>query len=79
MLLRVGVPEAVDRAGERGGPRASDRFEREGPVFQERIAAAFEAIAAAEPERVVVVDAEGSVEEVHARVVEGLGLEASGK
>lgn len=69
VLLRVGVGEAVGRAEERGGPRASDRFEREGPVFQERIAAAFEAIAAAEPERVVVVEAEGSVEDVHARVM----------
>ncbi len=73
VLLRVGVGEAVDRADERGGPRASDRFEREGPVFQERIAAAFDAIAAAEPERVAVVDAEGSVEDVHARVLEAVG------
>lgn len=73
VLLRVDVPSAVDRTEGRGGPRASDRFEREGPVFQERIAAAFERIAAAEPDRVVVVDAGGSVAEVHARVMAAVG------
>lgn len=73
ILLRVDVGRAVDRAEGRGGPRASDRFEREGPVFQERIAAAFDRIATAEPERVVVVDAAGSVEEVHARVLTAVG------
>jgi len=73
VLLRVEVARAVDRTEGRGGPRASDRFEREGPVFQERIAKSFERIAAAEPARVVVVDAAGTVEEVHARVMEALG------
>lgn len=79
VLLRVDVTSAVDRAEGRGGPRASDRFEREGPVFQERIAAAFERIAAAAPERVVVVDAIGSIEEVHARIAARLGLEQMGE
>lgn len=73
ILLRVDVASAVGRAEGRGGPRASDRFEREGPVFQERIAAAFERIATREPERVVAVDAVGSVEEVHARVMAAVG------
>ena len=69
VLLRVDVASAVGRTEGRTGPRLSDRFEREGPVFQEGIAAAFDAIAAAEPQRVAVVDAAGSVEEVHARVM----------
>jgi len=74
VLLRVDVGSAVERAAGRGGPRASDRFEREGPVFQERIAAAFERIAVAEPDRIAVVDATGSVEQVHARVRAAVGL-----
>ena len=74
VLLRVDVGSAVERAAGRGGPRASDRFEREGPVFQERIAAAFERIAAVEPDRIAVVDATGSVEQVHARVRAAVGL-----
>ena len=75
VLLRVDVGSAVDRTTERGGAegRASDRFEREGPVFQERIAEAFDRIAAAEPARVAVVDAVGTVEEVHARVMGAVG------
>lgn len=75
VLLRVDVGRAVGRTEDRGGEgaRASDRFEREGPVFQERIAAAFDAIAAAEPQRIAVVDAAGTVEEVHSRVLEAVG------
>ena len=72
ILLRVPVGAAVSRTEDREGPRTSDRFEREGPVFQERIAAAFDAIAEAEPARVVAVDAVGTVEEVHARVMDAL-------
>jgi len=72
VLLRVDVRRAVDRTEVRGGPRTSDRFEREGPVFQERIAATFDAIASEEPGRVVAVDAIGSVEEVHARILTAL-------
>ncbi len=75
VLLRIALDDAAGRAEDRGGPRASDRFEREGVGFHERIAAAFDAIAAAEPERVAVVDGEGSVQEVHARVVAALALE----
>jgi len=73
VLLGVAVGEAVDRAEGRGGPRASDRFERQGPVFQERVAEAFARIAASQPERIAIVDAAGSVEEVHARVMAAVG------
>lgn len=76
ILLRADVGSAVDRTVERGDTevaRTSDRFEREGPVFQERIAAAFDRIASEEPDRVAVVDAAGSIEEVHERVMEAVG------
>lgn len=74
VLLRVDVGSAVGRTEERGEPRARDRFEREGPAFQQRIATAFDRIAAAEPDRVAVVDAVGSVERVHSRVRAAVGL-----
>ena len=78
LLLRVSAEWAAARTAHRRGteppaPRP-DRFEREGLEFQERIAAAFGRIAETEPERVAVVDAEASVDEVHARVVEALRL-----
>ncbi|MEO7197411.1 MAG: dTMP kinase [Solirubrobacterales bacterium] len=69
ILLRLAVGQALERTEDRGGPRASDRFEREGPVFQEQIDAAFLRIADANPERIAVVDAAGSVEQVHTRVL----------
>ncbi|HWO48328.1 MAG TPA: dTMP kinase [Solirubrobacterales bacterium] len=75
ILLRLDTETAVERARERCESPISDRFEAEGDRFQDRIAAEFDRIAAAEPERFVVVDAAGSVDEVHARVLEALGLE----
>jgi dTMP kinase len=78
VLLRVSPDRAQTRTWERKEAELTDlepdRFEREGLAFQERVAAAFEELAEANPARFVVVDAEGSVEEVHARVREALGL-----
>jgi dTMP kinase len=74
ILLRVDTGVAVERAEGRCESPISDRFESEGASFQDRIAASFERIAAAEPQRVAVVDAAGTVEEVHGRIVEALGL-----
>jgi len=75
ILLRLDTETAVERARERCESPISDRFEAEGDRFQDRIAAEFDRIAAAEPERFVVVDAAGSVDEVHVQVLEALGLE----
>ena len=76
VYLRLDPARALERAGGRVGAAGSeDRFEREGVGFQAEIAAAFERIAEADPERFVAVDAEGSVEEVHGRVLAALGVE----
>jgi dTMP kinase len=74
VLLRADTATAAGRARGRHGSPSSDRFESEGSGFKDRIAAAFERIAAAEPDRIVIVDAVGTVEEVHGRVLEELGL-----
>lgn len=74
VLLRADTATAVERARDRCDSPISDRFESEGAGFQDRIAAAFDRIAAAEPDRIVVVDADGTVEEVHARVREALEI-----
>ncbi|MGZ5336692.1 MAG: dTMP kinase [Solirubrobacterales bacterium] len=63
LLLWVDPERAFKRA------KGRDRFETEGLAFQQRVAAGYEAIAAAEPERVRVVDASGSIDEVHGRVM----------
>ena len=73
VLLRLGSRTAGERGEGRGGWGA-DRFEREGDGFQDAIASAFEALAAAEPERFLLVDAGADPSTVHTNVVAGLGL-----
>ncbi len=46
------------------------RFEAQNDAFFERVYAAYQAIAAREPVRVVVIDGEASIEAIHRRIVE---------
>jgi dTMP kinase len=55
-----------------GRAKGEDRFEAEGLELQRAVAEAYEEIAQIASDRVVVIDAEGSVEEVHARVMEAV-------
>ncbi|MGE5281173.1 MAG: dTMP kinase [Chloroflexota bacterium] len=66
VLLRVDPEVGLGRAD--GG----DRFESEGLELQRAVAEAYEEIAKVASDRVVVVDGAGSVEEVHARVMEAV-------
>lgn len=63
LLLRVEPAKGLGRA------QSDDRFEAEGLRFQERVAEAYDEIARREPHRVVVIDGDGSPEEVHSRVM----------
>ncbi|MEO7836425.1 MAG: dTMP kinase [Acidimicrobiales bacterium] len=49
-------------------PSSPDRFEAEGREFHERVAAGFSALAAGDPVRWRIVDGDGGVDEVAARV-----------
>ncbi len=64
ILLQIDPDKALDRAD------GNDRIEAEGLEFQRKVAEAYEEIAIVASDRVVVLDAAGSVEEVHARVLE---------
>jgi dTMP kinase len=64
IYLRIDPEAGLARAA------GDDRFESEGLELQRAVAEAYEEIAVIASDRVVVVDAEGSVEEVHARVME---------
>lgn len=66
LLLRVDPEVGLGRSG------GEDRFEGEGLDLQRAVAAAYEEIASIASDRVVVVDGEGSVEDVHARVMEAV-------
>ena len=55
---------SAETAARRMGKRELDRFEREGDAFHQRVAAGFAAMAAAENERWVVIDADRPADEV---------------
>ena len=75
VLLRIDPEGAESRGQQRlaeGGADGIDRFERQGIEFQRLVAAAYDDLASRHPERIAVVDAEGGVAEVHARVTEAV-------
>jgi dTMP kinase len=64
VLLRIDPGDAFYRQAE-----IDDRFESEGLEFQQRVAGAYDDLAARHPERIAVIDAQGSPQEVHDRVM----------
>ncbi len=69
VLLTVAVDTADDRLGDQ-----RDRMESEDSDFATRVVEGFTALAEADPDRWVVVDGAGSIEEVAARVAKAVGL-----
>jgi dTMP kinase len=72
VLIRLDPEIAASRGqqplGSAGGDGA-DRFEERGLEFQREVAAAYDELAARHPDRIAVVEATGSEEEVHAEVL----------
>jgi dTMP kinase len=66
LLLRIDPEAGLGRA------EGADRFESEGVELQRAVAAAYEEIAVIASDRVVALDATGSVEEVHERVLDAV-------
>lgn len=77
ILMDSDAAASVDRARRRnqartgGGNKEADenRFEHESRAFFERVRNAYLAIAAREPQRVVVVDARGTADQTHAQIL----------
>ncbi|MCB0978610.1 MAG: dTMP kinase [Acidimicrobiales bacterium] len=76
VLLEVPEEIAAERLAAAGKP---DRMEAAGDEFHRRVAEGYRLQAAADPERWVVVDGSGSVEEVAARVVEAIEARGMGR
>lgn len=76
IVLDLPVAKGLARRAAAG---AASRFERKGEAFHERVREGFRSLAAAEPERIVLVDADRPVDEVAAEIeallVTRLGLE----
>jgi dTMP kinase len=66
LLLRIDPEVGLGRAD------GSDRFEAEGLELQRAVAVAYDEIAQIASDRVVAIDADGSVEEVHERIMEAV-------
>jgi dTMP kinase len=66
LLLKVEPELSLGRAG------GKDRFESEGLGLQRAVARAYEEIAIIASDRVTVIDADGTVDEVHERVMEAV-------
>jgi dTMP kinase len=66
ILLRIDPEIGLGRAD------SDDRFEAEGLELQRAVAVAYDEIAQIASDRVAVIDAEGSVEDVHRRVMEAV-------
>lgn len=66
VLLRLDPEVGIQRAD------GSDRFESEGLELQRAVAEAYEEIAQIASDRIAIVDADGSVEDVHRRVMEAV-------
>ena len=67
LLLWIDPELAAERVG------GDDRFEAAGLDFQLAVAAAYEELELRHPDRIVTVDAAGSVEDVHGRVMDEIG------
>jgi dTMP kinase len=66
VLLKIEPAAGLERA------TGEDRFKQEGLALQEAVATAYAEIAIIASDRVAVIDAGGSVEEVHERVMEAV-------
>jgi dTMP kinase len=76
ILLDAPVAGALARAAARNAGSAVDRFERERSEFFERVRKVYLSRAAAEPERMALVDATQSIDEISARILEQLKARA---
>jgi dTMP kinase len=76
ILMDSDVAASVERARRRNQARANpdssdeNRFERESRAFFSRVRSSYLEIAEREPERVFVVDARGTPDQTHARILE---------
>jgi len=72
ILLLPNFDVSLERARRRNARSASvdeSRFEREGDAFYQRVCDKYREIAAREPVRVVVIDGDQAIEEVHRNIV----------
>lgn len=78
LTLILDLPAEIGLERARGRGSAEDRFERLGLDFHRRLRDSFLEVARREPARCLVVDATGSVETVHRRIMAGVDARLAG-
>ena len=69
VLIDVDAPLAVDRLG-----KNLDRIENAGDDFHSRVMSSYRVMASEDPERWIVIDGSGTVEEVSRQVIDQVGI-----
>jgi dTMP kinase len=69
LLLDAPVKQALARAQQRNAGQVTDRFEAERAEFFDRVAAVYHARASQEPQRIALIDASRSADEVTAQIL----------
>jgi dTMP kinase len=72
LLLDAPVEQALRRARQRNSGAATDRFESERLEFFERVRATYRARAAAEPQRIISIEAHDAIDAVATRILDEL-------
>ena len=74
LIFDLPVATGIERTGRRTheGVAASDRLDAESAEFHTRVREAYLQLAAAQPERIRVIDATGSIEETHVLVADAV-------
>jgi dTMP kinase len=70
LLFDLSVPQSAVRTRKRVAAKHSDRLDSEDAAFHTRVRDAYVAIAKANPDRVRLIDARGSVQETHEMVMD---------
>lgn len=73
LLLDLAPKDGLARAGSRGNT-AESRFEQMGEGYHQKIRDGFLALAKTQPQRMIVIDASASPEEVHAAILAALNV-----
>lgn len=72
LIFDLSVAESTVRTKRRAENKQKDRIDIEDAAFHNRVRDAYLEIAKAEPERVRVIDATGSTEQTHAKVIDAI-------
>jgi len=72
LLFDLSVPESAVRTRKRFAAKHSDRLDSEDAAFHERVRNGYLEIAKAHPDRVRLIDAHGSIQQTHHRVMDSV-------